>query len=104
MTRTFKPVTTLFNCYGLCSYHAWTMTPAKCASSISNTSKGSNLKLFLRGHGSHGGTYARSVQVVRLSGLTRAATYLGLTCEGALPKALDPLRSYFGPGEGWAGG
>ena len=28
-------------------------------------------------------------------GLTRAATYLGLTCEGVLPKQLEPLRSNF---------
>jgi UvrD-like helicase C-terminal domain len=34
-------------------------------------------------------------------GVTRAATYLGLTCEGTLPKRLEPLRSNFGA-EGWA--
>ena len=28
-------------------------------------------------------------------GLTRAATYLGLTCEGVLPKRLEPLRPKF---------
>jgi hypothetical protein len=35
--------------------------------------------------------YRRYVYV----GLTRAATYLGLTCEGALPSGLEPLRSHF---------
>ena len=34
-------------------------------------------------------------------GLTRAATYLGLTCERMLPKTLDPLRPYFGAVQGW---
>lgn len=29
-------------------------------------------------------------------GTTRAATYLGVTCEGALPSALEGLRSHFG--------
>jgi DNA polymerase III delta prime subunit len=28
-------------------------------------------------------------------GVTRAATYLGITCEGALPTALEPLRELF---------
>jgi hypothetical protein len=28
-------------------------------------------------------------------GATRAATYLGLTCTGTLPKSLEPLRSHF---------
>ena len=28
-------------------------------------------------------------------GVTRAATYLGMTCEQALPNALDPVRSHF---------
>jgi hypothetical protein len=28
-------------------------------------------------------------------GTTRAATYLGLTCTGSLPKVLEPLRSHF---------
>jgi hypothetical protein len=32
-------------------------------------------------------------------GATRAATYLGLTCDATLPKVLDPLRKHFG--EGW---
>lgn len=35
-------------------------------------------------------------------GLTRAATYLGLTCEVVLPKELEPLRSYFGSKDGWS--
>ncbi|WP_253575077.1 ATP-dependent helicase [Bradyrhizobium japonicum] len=35
--------------------------------------------------------YRRFVYV----GMTRAATYLGLTCEGALPAGLEPLRSHF---------
>jgi superfamily I DNA/RNA helicase len=34
-------------------------------------------------------------------GVTRAATYLDVTCEGALPKQLEPLRSNFGTA-GWA--
>ena len=29
-------------------------------------------------------------------GATRAATYLGITCEGALPQAIEPLRHHFG--------
>jgi DNA polymerase III delta prime subunit len=29
-------------------------------------------------------------------GTTRAATYLGLTCQGALPSAIESLRSHFG--------
>jgi Cdc6-like AAA superfamily ATPase len=33
-------------------------------------------------------------------GITRAATYLGITCEGTLPPALEALRSHFGDG-GW---
>jgi len=28
-------------------------------------------------------------------GMTRAATYLGITCEGSLPEALEPLRTHF---------
>lgn len=28
-------------------------------------------------------------------GVTRAATYLGISCEGALPQMLEPLRGYF---------
>jgi DNA helicase IV len=28
-------------------------------------------------------------------GVSRAATYLGITCEGALPAALQPVRSHF---------
>lgn len=36
-------------------------------------------------------------------GLTRAGTYLGVTCEGSLPSKLEPLRPYFGTAEGWAG-
>lgn len=35
--------------------------------------------------------YQRFVYV----GMTRAATYLGLTCEGAFPTGLEPLRSHF---------
>jgi hypothetical protein len=34
-------------------------------------------------------------------GITRAATYLGLTCEGNLPKELEPVRARFA-GDGWA--
>jgi UvrD-like helicase C-terminal domain len=34
-------------------------------------------------------------------GVTRAATYLGLTCEGSLPKELEPVRSHFAD-QGWA--
>jgi superfamily I DNA/RNA helicase len=34
-------------------------------------------------------------------GLTRAATYLGITCDSTLPSALDALRQYFGPVRGW---
>ena len=33
-------------------------------------------------------------------GVTRAATYLGLTCERSLPKQLEPLRSHFAA-NGW---
>ena len=33
-------------------------------------------------------------------GVTRAATYLGLTFEGSLPKQLEPLRSHFAA-DGW---
>jgi len=33
-------------------------------------------------------------------GITRAATYLGITCEGAFPSTLESLRSHFGDG-GW---
>lgn len=33
-------------------------------------------------------------------GTTRAATYLGVTCVGALPKAIEGLRNHFGQG-GW---
>jgi DNA helicase IV len=29
-------------------------------------------------------------------GTTRAATYLGVTCEGALPPAIESLRTHFG--------
>jgi hypothetical protein len=36
--------------------------------------------------------YRRFVYV----GMTRAATYLGVTCEGSLPSGLDPLRPHFG--------
>lgn len=32
-------------------------------------------------------------------GTTRAATYLGVTCVGALPKAIESLRNHFG--QGW---
>jgi type IV secretory pathway VirB3-like protein len=28
-------------------------------------------------------------------GVTRAATYLGITCEGTLPSKLEALRSHF---------
>jgi DNA helicase IV len=28
-------------------------------------------------------------------GTTRAATYLGMTCDGSLPTALEPLRGMF---------
>jgi hypothetical protein len=34
-------------------------------------------------------------------GVTRAATYLGVTCEEALPARLEPLRPYFEAGD-WA--
>jgi hypothetical protein len=34
-------------------------------------------------------------------GLSRAATYLGITCENALPAALEPVRSHFSTGA-WA--
>jgi len=34
-------------------------------------------------------------------GVTRAATYLGLTCEGILPGRLEPVRSHFGS-DTWA--
>lgn len=33
-------------------------------------------------------------------GITRAATYLGITCQAALPSTLESLRSHFGDG-GW---
>jgi superfamily I DNA/RNA helicase len=33
-------------------------------------------------------------------GVTRAATYLGLTCDGILPQPLEPLRSHF-TSAGW---
>jgi hypothetical protein len=33
-------------------------------------------------------------------GVTRAATYLGITCEGALPERLEPVRGHFATG-GW---
>jgi UvrD-like helicase C-terminal domain len=36
-------------------------------------------------------------------GVTRAATYLGLTCERGLPKQLEPLRRNFGADD-WSGG
>jgi hypothetical protein len=42
--------------------------------------------------------YRRFVYV----GVTRAATYLGITCEAALPAELGPLRSHFGT-TGWNG-
>ena len=29
-------------------------------------------------------------------GTTRAATYLGVTCDGALPPAIESLRAHFG--------
>ena len=29
-------------------------------------------------------------------GTTRAANYLGVTCEGALPTAIESLRTHFG--------
>ena len=35
-------------------------------------------------------------------GSTRAATYLGLTCEGTLPSVLEPLRTHFSAGD-WHG-
>jgi hypothetical protein len=31
-------------------------------------------------------------------GVTRAATYLGLTCHGSLPRRIDHLEGHFGPG------
>lgn len=34
-------------------------------------------------------------------GVTRAATYLGVTCEGRLPAPLEPLRSHFGDRVDW---
>jgi superfamily I DNA/RNA helicase len=34
-------------------------------------------------------------------GMTRAATYLGVTCETSLPSGLEPLRSHFGT-DGWS--
>lgn len=34
-------------------------------------------------------------------GMTRAATYLGVTCEGPLPSGLEPLRPHFGTDD-WA--
>jgi DNA helicase IV len=34
-------------------------------------------------------------------GVTRAATYLGLTCDGSLPKELEPVRARFAS-DGWA--
>lgn len=36
-------------------------------------------------------------------GVTRAATFLGLTCEGPLPRGLEPLRQHFSA-EGWGEG
>jgi UvrD-like helicase C-terminal domain len=36
-------------------------------------------------------------------GLTRAATYLGLTCEAKMPHKIEVLRPYFGPVRDWAG-
>jgi hypothetical protein len=36
-------------------------------------------------------------------GLTRAATYLGLTCETKMPHKTEMLRTYFGPIGDWAG-
>ncbi|MGM4960912.1 ATP-binding domain-containing protein [Bradyrhizobium barranii] len=41
--------------------------------------------------------YRRFVYV----GMTRAATYLGITCEGSLPSGLDSLRPHFGR-DGWS--
>jgi hypothetical protein len=35
-------------------------------------------------------------------GVTRAATYLGITCEGGLPKLIEPLRSHFDKRADWA--
>jgi hypothetical protein len=35
-------------------------------------------------------------------GVTRAATYLGVTCEATLPRVIEPLRVHFATG-GWAG-
>jgi hypothetical protein len=34
-------------------------------------------------------------------GMTRAATYLGVTCGEALPEPLEPLRPYFGTEDNW---
>lgn len=34
-------------------------------------------------------------------GLTRAATYLGVTCDGSLPSSLSTLRRHFASG-GWS--
>jgi hypothetical protein len=36
-------------------------------------------------------------------GVTRAATYLGLTCETSLPGQLDAVRSHFTDTD-WSGG
>jgi hypothetical protein len=36
-------------------------------------------------------------------GLTRAATYLAITCGAKLPMKLDELPQYFGPMTGWTG-
>jgi superfamily I DNA/RNA helicase len=36
-------------------------------------------------------------------GVTRAATYLGVTCERGLPKLIEPLRPHFGMRGDWAG-
>lgn len=35
-------------------------------------------------------------------GITRAATYLGLTCATTLPTILEPLRPHFAK-DGWTG-
>jgi superfamily I DNA/RNA helicase len=35
-------------------------------------------------------------------GVTRAAPYLAVTCERALPNLIEPLRSHFGMSSDWA--
>jgi hypothetical protein len=54
-----------------------------------------------QGHGVRGGIDRMAERIPGLFlrflyvGVTRAATYLGLTCETVLPKRLEPVRPHF---------